>query len=185
MNILTLSGSLRAKSYNAALARALPELAPAGMTFHEAAGIGDLPHYNSDVQAAGMPTVAQQLGEAVRAADGLVIVTPEYNYSIPGVLKNVIDWLSRLPSQPFKEKPVLLQSASMGALGGARAQYHLRQVLVFVEARVFNRPEVMIAAAQDRFDASGKLVDGATRDLVGKQLAAFADFVRDSTAASR
>ena len=185
MNIVTLSGSLRANSYNAALARALPELAPAGMTLSEAADIGGLPHYNADVQAAGVPAAVEQLGEALRAADGLVIVTPEYNYSIPGVLKNAVDWLSRLSAQPFKDKPVLLQSASMGALGGARAQYHLRQVLVFVEARVFNRPEVMIAAAQDRFDASGKLVDGVTRDLVAKQLAAFADFVRQSTRASR
>lgn len=181
MNIVTIGGSLRASSYNAALVKALPELAPAGMTISEAPNIGSLPHYNSDVQAAGMPKAVEQLGEFIRAADGLIIVTPEYNYSIPGVLKNAIDWLSRLPAQPFKNKAVALQSASMGLLGGARAQYHMRQVLVFVEARVFNRPEVMIATAQDKFDASGKLVDAATRDLVGKQLGAFSEFVLETT----
>lgn len=178
MNILTICGSLRANSYNASLARTLSELAPDGMSIAEAGTIGSLPHYNADVQIQGFPREAEALGERIRGADGVIIVSPEYNFSIPGVLKNAIDWLSRLPDQPFKDKPVALQSASTGMLGGARAQYHLRQVLVFVEARVFNRPEVIVASAKGKFDeTTGRLIDPATRDLVAKQLAAFKQFV--------
>ena len=119
------------------------------------------------------------MGEAIAAADGVVIVTPEYNYSVPGVLKNAIDWLSRLPNQPFAGKPVAIQSASPGALGGARAQYHLRQSLVFLDARVLNRPEVMVGGAYGKADmASGDLTDQATKDFIAGQLKAFADFVR-------
>jgi chromate reductase, NAD(P)H dehydrogenase (quinone) len=177
MNILTICGSLRANSYNASLARALSELAPEGMTVAEAGTIGTLPHYNADVQTQAFPQEAEVLGERIRSADGVIIVSPEYNYSMPGVLKNAIDWLSRLPDQPFKQKPLALQSASTGMLGGARAQYHLRQVMVFVEARVFNRPEVIVASAKDKFDeTTGKLIDAATRDMVSKQLAAFKQF---------
>jgi chromate reductase len=179
VNILTICGSLRAKSHNASLARALPELAPEGMNVTDAGTtIGNFPHYNADVQAQAFPREAEALGERIRDAGGVIIVSPEYNFSIPGVLKNAIDWLSRLPDQPFKNKPVALQSASTGMLGGARAQYHLRQVLVFVEARVFNRPEVIVANAKDKFDEStGRLVDAATRDMVSKQLAAFKQFI--------
>jgi chromate reductase len=178
MNILTICGSLRANSYNASLARALSELAPDGMMVAEAGTLAAFPHYNADVQTQGFPREAEVLGERIRRADGVIIVSPEYNYSIPGVLKNAIDWLSRLPDQPFKEKPLALQSVSTGMLGGARAQYHLRQVMVFVEARVFNRPEVIVASAKGKFDeTTGRLVDAATRDMVSRQLAAFKQFV--------
>ena len=109
----------------------------------------------------------------------LIVVTPEYNYSVPGGLKNAIDWLSRLTPQPFAKKPVLIQSASPGALGGARAQYHLRQSFVFLDGRVMNTPETMVAGAYGKSDtATGDLTDAKTKEFLGKQLAAFAVFVQ-------
>jgi len=180
IRLLSVCGSLRHGSYNAAVERALPDLAPKGMTIAAAPWLGEFPLYNFDVQQdEGFPKPAQRLGELMREADGLIFVTPEYNYSLPGVLKNAIDWVSRLPDQPFKGKPVLLQSVSTSTLGGVRAQYHLRQILVFVEALPFNRPEVMVANAKDKIDeTTGELTDEPTRELIRKQLAAFADFVR-------
>jgi chromate reductase len=119
------------------------------------------------------------MGEAIAQADGVIIVTPEYNYSVPGVLKNGLDWLSRLPAQPFAGKPTALQSASPGMIGGARAQYHLRQILVFLDAAVFNKPEVMIGQVMTKVDAgSGELTDEATRTFITGQLTSFAAFAR-------
>jgi chromate reductase len=179
MNILTLCGSVRAKSYNASLIRALPKLAPGGMTFTPAPLIVNIPHYDADMQqASGPPAVAVELGNAIREADGVLIASPEYNYSIPGTLKNAIDWVSRLPNQPFAGKPVLIQSVSAGAVGGARMQHHLRQILVFVDSLVFARPEVMIGMASSKFDEAGELTDDPTRDLVRAQLAGFVSFVK-------
>lgn len=178
LNVVTLCGSLRSGSYNAMVARTLPLLAPAGMKIKASPPIDTLPHYNADIQARAFPEAVIALGQSIRSADGVVIVTPEYNYSIPGVLKNAIDWVSRLQDQPFKNKPIAIQSASQGVLGGARAQYHLRQMMVFLEAMVFNRPEVMIASAKGKFEEShGELSDEPTRGLIKQQLAAFADFI--------
>jgi chromate reductase len=172
-------GSLRRGSFNAAIARALPTLAPDDVSITPLGSVGDFPLYNQDVQQQGFPPAAIAMGEAIAAADGLVIVTPEYNYSIPGVLKNAIDWLSRLPQQPFLNKPVLIQSASQGAYGGVRAQLHLRHTLVLVEARAFNRPEVIIPTVQTKVDpATGEVTDPATRGFLADQLKAFAAFVR-------
>ncbi len=182
LNLVTLVGSLRKGSYNAALARNLPALAPEGMNFAALGSVGGLPHYDADVQALGFPAAATAMGAAIKAADGVVIVTPEYNYSIPGVLKNALDWLSRLPDKPFAGKPVLIQSAAMGALGGGRAQYHLRQILVFLDAQVFNIPEVMVAQVQNRIDAEGTLTDQPTRDVIANQLRGFQSFVRRAKA---
>lgn len=186
LNLLSICGSLRHGSYNAAIERALPGLAPANAGIHAAPWLGDFPLYNMDVQQeAGFPEPAKHLGDLIRGAHGIIFVTPEYNYSLPGVLKNAIDWVSRLPEQPFRQKPVLIQSASTSLLGGVRAQYHLRQVMVFVEALPFNRPEVMVAQAQNKIDeATGELTDDATRDLIRTQLAAFAEFVRERLEAS-
>ena len=178
LSIVSICGSLRKESYNAALQRTLPELAPSGLTISALYGIGDMPLYNADVQAQGFPKSVTDMAEAIRKADGVVICSPEYNYSIPGVLKNALDWLSRLKDQPFAGKPVLLQSASGGALGGARMQYHLRQVMVFVEAMVFNRPEVFVGAAPNKFNDELKLTDQAARDIVKQQLAGFETFIR-------
>ena len=179
LNIVTICGSLRSGSYNAMVARTLPLLAPEGVRIKASPAIDAIPHYNADIQGRGFPDPVTALGEAVRSADGVVIVTPEYNYSVPGVLKNAMDWVSRLPDQPFKNKPVALQSASQGALGGARAQYHLRQIMVFLEAHVFNRPEVIIAAAKGKFEEThGQISDEPTRGLIKQQLAAFAEYIR-------
>jgi chromate reductase len=172
-------GSLRKGSLNAAIARALPALAPEGVTIAPLGSVGDFPLYNADVQAEGFPPVVTAMGEAIRAADGVIVVTPEYNYSIPGVLKNVIDWLSRLPNQPFAGKPVAIQSASPSLFGGVRAQLHLRHSFVFLDARLMNKPEVIIPQAQTKVDAAtGELTDAATRGFLADQLKAFAAFVR-------
>src|SRR5690242_7470419 len=178
LRVISICGSLRKGLFNAALQRTLPELAPAGMSIESLPGVSEMPLCNADVQAEGFRKPVIDMADAIRKADGLIFCSPEYNYSIPGVLKNAIDWLSRLKEQPFAGKPVLLQSASPGALGGARVQYHLRQVMVFVDAVVFNRPEVFVGSAQTKFDADLKLIDQPTRDIVKQQLEGFEEFIR-------
>jgi chromate reductase len=178
-NVITICGSLRKGSYSAALMRALPKLAPAGMTITPAPPYDGFPHYNYDIQQTeGFPAAVNALADAIRAADGLIIVSPEYNWTIPGPLKNAIDWLSRMKEQPFKDKPVALQSASPGLLGGSRMQYHLRQSLTSVDALLFGRPEVIVTFAPQKFDDKTlELKDQPTIDIVKQQLAAFAKFI--------
>ena len=135
-----------------------------------------VPMFNEDIEQLVAASV-QHMRRAVASAEGLLIATPEYNYSFPGVLKNAIDWASRPPEQPFDGKPIGLMGASAGVLGTGRAQYHLRQCFVFLNALVMNRPEVMIPAAQNKFDASGKLMDQATRDFITAHLTAFKAWV--------
>ena len=119
------------------------------------------------------------MGKAIAKANGVIVVTPEYNYSIPGGVKNAIDRLSRLKPNPFLDKPVALASVSVGMLGGARAQYHLRQTFVMLEARVFNKPDVFVAQANHKIAAAtSELTDPATRDIIAKQRAGFAAFAR-------
>lgn len=179
LQVVSLLGSLRKGSFNAMLARTLPALAPADMKITAAPSVGDFPLYNADIQAEGFPAPVTAMAAAMAAADGVIIVTPEYNYSVPGVLKNAIDWVSRLFPQPFAGKPVALESASQSILGGARSQYHLRQTMVFVEAFVMNKPEVMVPSVQTKVDAAkGIITDGPTRDLIAAQLKAFAAFIR-------
>lgn len=177
--VLVICGSLRKGSYNAALTRALPPLAPEGMKLITAPPIGTLPLYNADIQeASGFPPDAEDLGAAIRSADGVLFVTPEYNWSMPGVLKNAIDWLSRMKDQPFKEKPVAIQSASQGPLGGARMQYHWRMSMTFVGAFIFGTPEVFVGSAQNKFDKDSlDLKDQPTKDVIKAQLAAFSKFI--------
>jgi chromate reductase len=176
VRILGIAGSLRRGSVNKATMGSKQELAPAGMTI-ESFDIAPIPLYNEDVRQQGFPAPVEDLRTRIKAADGLLIVTPEYNYSIPGVLKNAIDWASRPPEQPFDGKPIGLMGASAGVLGTGRAQYHLRQCFVFLNALVMNRPEVMIPAAQNKFDDSGKLTDQATRDFRTEHLTAFTAWV--------
>ena len=175
MNVIGISGSLRKGSFNTAALRAAQGLAPEGMTI-EVAQIGDLPLYNDDVRAAGFPPPAERLRAQIAAADAVLLVTPEYNYSISGVLKNAIDWASRPPSQPFEAKPVAIMGASPGLFGSARAQYHLRQMLIFLNAMPVNRPEVMIGQAQNKFDADGNLTDEPTREFIRKLLVSLRDW---------
>jgi chromate reductase len=177
IRLLGISGSLRKKSYNTAALMAAQSLVPDGETF-DTFELGGIPLYNEDIRAQGWPEIVVSLREKIAAADGLMIVTPEYNYSVSGVLKNAIDWASRPPNQPFDGKPIAIMSASTGMLGGARAQYHLRQTFVFLNGRILNRPEVMIAAAPTRFDDEGKLRDEPTRELIGKLVMALVDAAR-------
>jgi chromate reductase, NAD(P)H dehydrogenase (quinone) len=179
LNVISICGSLRKGSYNAILAGALPALVPEGMTIKPAPAWADFPVYNADIQnGPGFPASVKTLADAIRAADGVIIVTPEYNYSVPGGLKNAIDWVSRLPDQPFVNKAVAIQSASQGPLGGPRAQYHLRQMMVFLDALVFNKPEIFVGAVKSKVDeAKGELTDQPTRDIIKQQLAAFAKFI--------
>ena len=181
MKVLTICGSLRKASYNAALARALPALAPEEMTFTASPPIDAIPHYNYDDQdATGFPASVNAFADAIRASDGVIIVSPEYNWTIPGTLKNAIDWVSRIKDgQPFKDKPVALQSCSGALLGGSRMQYHLRQCLISLDAFTFGRPEVIVTFASQKFDeATGELKDQTTRDMIKLQLAGFAGFIK-------
>jgi chromate reductase len=179
LKVLVICGSLRKGSYNAALTRALPALAPPDMTLITAPPFETFPLYNADIQdASGFPGAVEDFATAVRAADGVLIVTPEYNWTIPGALKNALDWLSRMKEQPFKEKPVAIQSASQGPVGGARMQYHLRMALTYMSCFVFGTPEVFVSNAQTKFDKDTlELKDEATKTIVKQQLAAFAKFI--------
>jgi chromate reductase len=183
LNVASLCGSLRKGSFNRMLLNTLPSLAPANMSIKEAPGFAAFPLYNEDVHnATGAPAEVTQLADVLRAADGIIIVSPEYNFSTPGGLKNAIDWLSRLKEQPFFQKPVALQSAARGPMGGSRMQYHLRQTMVFLDAFVFTRPEVFVTFAPQKFDEkTQELKDEATRHVIGQHLTGFADFVRRIT----
>lgn len=177
-NVLTICGSLRKNSYNAALVRQLPQWAPASMKLVASPPFDGMPYYNQDIQNEGWPASVTAFADAIRGADGILIVSPEYNWTIPGALKNAIDWVSRMKEQPFKDKPVLLQSASGALLGGSRMQYHLRQCLVSVDALVFGRPEVLITFAPQKFDEKTlELKDPVAIDLIKQQLAGFEKFI--------
>ncbi|MFO3907070.1 NADPH-dependent FMN reductase [Enterobacter hormaechei] len=180
LKVVTLLGSLRKGSFNGMVARTLPKLAPEGMEITALPSIGDIPLYDADVQQEeGFPATVEALAAQIREADGVVIVTPEYNYSVPGGLKNAIDWISRLPEQPLAGKPVLIQTSSMGAIGGARCQYHLRQILVFLDAMVLNKPEFMGGVIQNKVDPqAGEVIDQSTLDHLTGQLSAFGKYIQ-------
>ncbi|OAT82385.1 NADPH-dependent FMN reductase [Desulfotomaculum copahuensis] len=172
VHILGFAGSLRKHSYNRAALRAAGELLPEGMTM-DTFDLSPVPVYNEDVEAEGFPAPVQEFKARIAAADALLIVTPEYNYSIPGVLKNALDWASRPPGQsPLAGKPVAFMGASSGYFGTARAQYHLRQVCVILDMYPLNSPEVFIPAAQTKFDQNGRLTDDRTRESIRRLLLA-------------
>ncbi len=179
LKVLTICGSLRKGSYNAALARMAPKLAPAGLSFYDAPSFADIPIYNADLENAGWPAPVTAWAEAIRAAAGILIVSPEYNWSIPGGLKNAIDWASRAKEQPFAGKPVAVQSAARGLLGGSRMQYHLRQSLTSLDVHWFGRPEVIVTFAPQKFDAATlELKDQTAIDMIKAQLAGFEKLIR-------
>jgi chromate reductase len=180
LDTLVICGSLRKGSYNAALTRALPGLAPPGLKLRSAPSFERIPIYNFDIQnSTGFPAEVNTWADAIRSADAVIIVSPEYNWSIPGGLKNAIDWVSRMKDQPFKDKPVVLQSCAGGILGGSRMQYHLRMSLMSVDAVLFGRPEVIVTFAAQKFDEKTlELKDQTAIDLVKQQLAAFEKFAR-------
>jgi chromate reductase len=165
IRVLGISGSLRRGSFNSAALRAAQELAPEGLAIH-IFDLAPIPLYNEDVREQGFPPAVEELRRRIKQADALLIATPEYNYSIPGVLKNAIDWASRPPEQPFDGKPIALFGASPAFTGSARAQYHLRQVFIYLNGLILNRPEVFITAAHTKFDGQGRLADEATRGHV-------------------
>jgi len=177
IKVLGMAGSLRERSYNRALLRAAGELLPPGMTLdiHDLAGI---PEYNDDVREKGYPESTRRLRDAIAAADALLIVTPEYNYSVPGVLKNAIDWASRPPAPPLTRKPCAIMSASQSLMGGVRAQYHLRQMFVFTDTLPVNKPEILVMTAQQKFDQDLKLTDENTKNLIRQLLANLADWTK-------
>ena len=176
MKIIGISGSLRKASYNTALLRTLISLQPQGMEI-EPIRLNGIPVYDGDDEkATGKPAAILELDQKIRASDGVIIVTPEYNFSIPGGLKNATDWLSRGAS-PLKGKRIGIMGGSDGPIGTARSQYHLRQTLQAHEAIVMPRPEIFVSTAHEKFDAQGNLTDEATLKRLGKWLKAFADWV--------
>jgi len=179
LNIVSICGSLHKGSYNAMVQRLLPSHAPEGMTIKPAPSFAEFPLYNFDIQnSTGFPQPVTALADAIRAADGVIFCTPEYNFSIPGGLKNAIDWVSRLQNQPFAGKPVALQSASPGPVGGARVQYDLRKAMMFLDAFTLNKPEIFIGNCASKFEEkTGEFKDETTRGFIKQQLTAFAGFI--------
>jgi len=178
IHVLGFSGSLRQGSFNTALLRAASELLPEDLTL-EIFDLSPIPFYNADVETAGAPEAAQDFKTRIAAADALLIATPEYNYSIPGVLKNAIDWASRPPkNSPLNGKPLAMMGASGGSSGTMRAQMHLRQICVFTNMLPLNKPEVYLMKAFEKFDGAGKLVDEPTRQRIHELLKALATWTR-------
>ena len=177
ISVLAICGSLRAGSYNRAALRTAIELKPPGMII-ETADIGSFPLYNEDVRAQGFPPPVEKLRQQIKEADALLFATPEYNYSISGVLKNAIDWASRPPDQPFAGKPVAMMGAGAGMAGTARAQYDLRKCCVFLDMHPINKPEVLIGVAHTKFDAEGCLTDEAARGFIRDMLVALEQWTR-------
>jgi chromate reductase len=165
ITIAGLCGSLRKSSFNRMALNVFAGSLPAGVKLVPVE-IGQFPLYNQEILDAGAPAPVVQARDTIVAADAVAIATPEYNYSTSGVLKNAIDWLSRMTPQPFAAKPIALLGASAGVLGTARAQYHLRQIFVFLDGRPVNKPEVMIGTAQQKFAADGTLNDDMARKLL-------------------
>jgi chromate reductase len=179
LDVLGIAGSLRAGSFNRALLRAAVELAPPGMAVRAWDGVRDIPPYDGDVEAPGLPAPVQAMHQAIAAAGALLVVTPEYNHSIPGVLKNAIDWASRPAGKsPLRGKVVAIAGASTGAMGTVRAQDDLRRVLRTIGAFVVPSPEVLVGHAGQKLDPGGRLADEPTRKLLGRLLEALADWHR-------
>lgn len=180
LTIIGISGSLRRDSYNAALLRSARDLAPAGLSI-EIASIRDIPLYDADLEAEhGIPEPVDTLKDRVAAADGLLLVTPEYNNSLPGVFKNAIDWLSRPPSdipRVFSGKPVALMGATPGAGGTALAHAGWLPVLRTLGTQTWFGPRVYVSNAAKVFDAEGRIVDEAVSASVAKHLSGFAEFI--------
>ncbi len=176
LDIVGLCGSFRAGSYNRMALNLAGKLVPEGMKL-EPVDFRSIPLFDGDVFAKGFPPEVVALRERIRRADGVVIATPEYNFSIPGVLKNALDWVSRGDDQPFAMKPVAILSASPGPVGGARVQYDLRKVLLFMNAMVLAKPEVFIGMVASKFDAAGECTDETTKKFVGDQMRSFENWI--------
>jgi chromate reductase, NAD(P)H dehydrogenase (quinone) len=176
LRITALSGSLRAQSFNTLALRAAEALLPEGVEMR-IVDYSDVPLFSADVLARGVPQAVETLRGHLAAADGVLIASPEYNFSVSGVLKNAIDWLSKTTPQPFRHRPAAILSATTGPLGGARSQYELRKILGSLEAVVMPKPEVFIGMAASRFQ-DGRLADEATAKVLKEQLEAFRNWMR-------
>lgn len=177
LKIIGFAGSLRKGSYNRSLLRSAGQLLPQD-TILEIFDLSDIPPFNQDLEA-NMPAKVNEFKSKIRESDALLIATPEYNYSVPGVLKNAIDYASRpYGDNPFDDKPVAIMSASVGMLGGARAQYHLRQMFVFLNMHPINSPEVIVTSASNKFDAEGNLLDENTKKFLTQLLQNLSNWTR-------
>jgi chromate reductase len=174
--LVGITNSLRQTSLNRMTMALVDELLPAHCCM-EMIDLRPLPFYDTDLEKQGYPRALQAIAATLAHADGVIITAPEYNHSIPAVLKNAIDWLSRVPQKPLNGMPVMILSATPGMLGGARMQYDLRRVLEAVGALPLVRPEVFIGHADSKFDAQGRCIDARTRDMVGAQIQAFEDWM--------
>jgi chromate reductase len=177
IRILGIAGSLRRESYNRATLRAATILVPEGATI-ETFELDGIPGFNQDEEQ-DPPAKVVELKRSIREADAILFVTPEYNYSVPGVLKNAIDWASRpYGDSAWNGKPAAIMGASIGSIATARAQYHLRQMMVFLNMFPINQPEVMIGNAQERFDSQGNLTDDATKEFIRQLLQNLMEWTR-------
>lgn len=177
IKVLGFAGSLRRNSYNKSLLRAAVGLMPKDAEL-EIFDLDGIPQYNQDLEDQ-MPEKVKEFKAKIRDADAILIATPEYNFSIPGVLKNAIDWASRpYGDNSFEGKPVAIMSASIGMLGGARAQYHLRQVLVYLNMHPINRPEVIVTFANEKIDEDGRLRDEKTREIIMELLNSLVEWTK-------
>ncbi len=177
VRVLGIAGSLRRESYNRAALRAATQLVPDGATI-DIFELDGIPGFNQDEEQ-NPPVKVVDLKRRIREADAILIVTPEYNYSVPGLLKNAIDWASRpYGDSAWNGKPAAIMGASIGAIGTARAQYHLRQMFVFLNMYPINLPEVMIGNASERFDAKGNLTDDGTKEFIRQLLQNLVDWTR-------
>ncbi|HEX5708172.1 MAG TPA: NAD(P)H-dependent oxidoreductase [Pyrinomonadaceae bacterium] len=177
VRILGIAGSLRRQSYNRGALRAAVELVPDGAEI-DIFELDGIPGFNQDDEQQP-PDKVTEMKRRIREADAILFVTPEYNYSIPGVLKNAIDWASRpYGDSAWSGKPAAIMGASIGVIGTARAQYHLRQMMVFLNMFPVNQPEVMIGNASERFDAEGNLTDEKTREFITQLLQNLVDWTR-------
>ncbi len=184
MHIIAISGSLRKGSYNTMLLKEFSKLVPEGMQI-EIVEIGNLPLYNSDDEAT-FPATAQALKDKIAVADGLIIATPEYNRSISGVLKNAIDWVSRpYGKNSFAKKPILVAGVSVGKIGTAVAQSHLRQIMLYLDADTVGQPELYLGPASEIFDEKGNLADSSTKELLMKALGVLAERVTNGHTAGK
>ncbi len=176
MTILTISGSLRERSFNSNLLRSAESLLPEGVNLTHAT-LQDIPLFNADVEAQGTPLAVTALKQQIAEAHGVLIATPEYNFSYTGVLKNAIDWASRAPVRPFMDKPVAVVGASTGNFGAVRAQTELRKLMHAVGAHVLPKPELLVTQAASKFDEGGLLADEQTRTIYRALLEKFALFI--------
>lgn len=178
LRVAGFAGSLRKGSFNRALLRAAVEVAPVEMTI-EILDLAGVPLYNADIEGADEPEAVRELKRGIGESDGLLIATPEYNYGVPGVTKNAVDWASRPPGDSvLVGRPVAIMGATPGVWGTVRAQMMLRQSFVFTNSPCMPRPEILVGRAGEKFDDEGRLIDGRTRELLGTFLAAFADWIR-------